>query len=151
MEAQNFEVEVLGDAEVGAKNGKEGMNCDEKEDGGGDSSDGDEPDYQDDSDLNFSDNEDDFIGNDDLFDVKITLGEFQQEIKNHKQAKAEKDNNKKGKAVAGVRVNSGLSDDEGINNDELEDLHSEEGDDEDGSKVPHKKKFPIHKELKDMR
>ncbi|MED6176593.1 hypothetical protein PIB30_089707 [Stylosanthes scabra] len=152
MEAQNVEVEIHVDTEVGVKNSKEGLNAYEKEDSRGDSGDDDDPYYQDDSDLNFSDSKDDFIGDDDLFDVDITLGEFQLEIRDSKQAKAGKVKKKKGKETAGVRVSSGLSDDEGINSDELEDLHIEDGDgdDEDGSKVSHKKKFPIHKELKDM-
>ncbi|MED6227235.1 hypothetical protein PIB30_111441, partial [Stylosanthes scabra] len=67
---------------------------------------------------------------------EITLGEFQQKIKENKQAKAKtrKTMKKKDKEATRVRTSSGLSDDEEINSDELKELQSEDGDDEDRTK-----------------
>ncbi|MED6219420.1 hypothetical protein PIB30_035636 [Stylosanthes scabra] len=146
LEAQNIEVEIQGVAEFGVKSDRVGQGAVEKVDIKGDSDYEEDLDYEEDSDLYFSDSEDDFCGDDALFDVEITLGELQEEIKVNKQAKAKKTIKKKGKETAGVRASSGQSDDEGINSDELEELQSEDGDDEDGTKVSHKRKFPIHKE-----
>ncbi|MED6195969.1 hypothetical protein PIB30_042847 [Stylosanthes scabra] len=98
----------------------------------------DDDDYSADSDLNFNDSEDDYCGDDPLFDVDVTLEETQQEVRQKKNAKPAK---RKGKHVA-ERISSGMSDEEGINSDELNELDSEE--DEQGGGVK-RKKFPLTK------
>ncbi|XP_072064127.1 uncharacterized protein [Arachis hypogaea] len=104
----------------------------------------DDPDYEADSDMHFSDSEDDYCGDDGLFDVDITLGEMHQDIRKSKKSKSAVEKLKKTqKVAAGKRKSSRLSDDEGLNSDELEEVSSE---DDEASK----KKFPVHKELKDM-
>ncbi|MED6222145.1 hypothetical protein PIB30_061619 [Stylosanthes scabra] len=84
LEAQNIEVEIEGAAEVGVKSDGMGQRADDNVESEDDSNDEDDPDYEEYSDLYFSDSEDDFCGDDDLFHVEITLGEFQQEIKENK-------------------------------------------------------------------
>ncbi|MED6127137.1 hypothetical protein PIB30_085219 [Stylosanthes scabra] len=117
LEAQNIEVEIQGVTAVGVKSDGVGQGADDNVDIEGDSDDEDDPDYEENLDLYFSDSEDDFCGDDALFDVEITLWDLQQEIMDNKQAKAKarKTMKKKGKETTGVRASSGLSDDEGIN------------------------------------
>ncbi|RYR25613.1 hypothetical protein Ahy_B02g059430 [Arachis hypogaea] len=104
----------------------------------------DDPDYEADSDLHFSDSEDDYCGDDGLFNVDITPREMHQHIRKSKKSKSVVKKLKKTQNVAvGKRKSSRLSDDEGLNSDELEEVSSE--DDE-----VSKKKFSVHKELKDM-
>ncbi|RYR30205.1 hypothetical protein Ahy_B01g055025 [Arachis hypogaea] len=138
MEAQ---MQGLVDAHLSAEevlqNIGDGDNSEEEDDT-------DDPDYEADSDLHFSDSEDDYCGDDGLFDVDITLGEMHQDIRKSKKSKSAVEKLKKTqKVVAGKRKSSRLSDDEGLNSDELEEVSSE---DDEASK----KKFPVHKELKDM-
>ncbi|MED6128724.1 hypothetical protein PIB30_100767 [Stylosanthes scabra] len=118
LEAQNIEVEIQGVDKIGVKNDRVGQCAEDNVDIEGDSDDEDDPDYEEDLDLYFSNSEDDFCGDDALFDVVITLGNLQQEIKDNKQAKAKKAVKKKGKETVEVRISSGLSDDKGINSDE---------------------------------
>ncbi|XP_057739645.1 uncharacterized protein LOC130956635 [Arachis stenosperma] len=67
-----------------------------------------------------------------------------QDIRKSKKSKSVVEKLKKTQKVAvGKRKSSRLSDDEGLNSDELEEVSSE---DDEASK----KKFPVHKELKDM-
>ncbi|XP_025659280.2 uncharacterized protein [Arachis hypogaea] len=138
MEAQ---MQGLVDAHLSAEevlqNIGDGDNSEEEDDT-------DDPDYEADSDLHFSDSEDDYCGDDGLFDVDITLGEMHQDIRKSKKSKSAVEKLKKTqKVAAGKRKSSRLSDDEGLNSDELEEVSSE---DDEASK----KKFPVHKELKDM-
>ncbi|XP_072087389.1 uncharacterized protein [Arachis hypogaea] len=138
MEAQ---MQGLVDAHLSAEevlqNIGDGDNSEEEDDT-------DDPDYEADSDLHFSDSEDDYCGDDGLFDVDITLGEMHQDIRKSKKSKSAVEKLKKTqKVAAGKRKSSHLSDDEGLNSDELEEVSSE---DDEASK----KKFPVHKELKDM-
>ncbi|RYR17316.1 hypothetical protein Ahy_B03g062083 [Arachis hypogaea] len=106
--------------------------------------DSNDSDYEVDFDLCYSDSKDDYCEDDGLFDIDITLGEMHQDIRKSKKSKivVEKLKKKKKDAI-GKRTSSCLSDDEGLNNDELEEISSE--DDEGG-----KRKFSIHKESKDM-
>ncbi|RYR59161.1 hypothetical protein Ahy_A05g024996 [Arachis hypogaea] len=64
--------------------------------------------------------EDDFCGDGDLFDLDITLGEFHGEIREKKKKRNVKPKTKK---ASGVQ-SSELSDDEGLNSDDLENLPS---------------------------
>ncbi|RYR40531.1 hypothetical protein Ahy_A09g046289 [Arachis hypogaea] len=138
MEAQmQGLVDVHLNAEEVLQNVGDGDNSEEEDDS-------DDPDYEADSDLHFSDSEDDYCGDDGLFDVDITLGEMHQDIRKSKKSKSAIEKLKKTQKVAvGKRKSSRLSDDEGLNSDELEEVSSE---DDEASK----KKFPVHKELKDM-
>ncbi|RYR41607.1 hypothetical protein Ahy_A08g038014 [Arachis hypogaea] len=138
MEAQmQGLVDVHLNAEEVLQNVGDGDNSEEEDDS-------DDPDYKADSDLHFSDSEDDYCGDDGLFDVDITLGEMHQDIRKSKKSKSVVEKLKKTQKVAvGKRKSSRLSDDEGLNSDELEEVSSE---DDEASK----KKFPVHKELKDM-
>ncbi|RYR79706.1 hypothetical protein Ahy_A01g004521 isoform A [Arachis hypogaea] len=87
----------------------------------------DDPDYEDDSDLHFSDSENDYCGNDGLFDVDITLGEMHQDIRKSKKSKSAIEKLKKTQKVAiGKGKSFRLSDDEGLNSDELEEVSSED-------------------------
>ncbi|RYR43105.1 hypothetical protein Ahy_A08g039534 [Arachis hypogaea] len=130
-QAQNIEVEAQG--------GGADMEAQIKEE-----DDTDDPDYEANSDLHFSDSEDDYCGDDGLFDVDITLGEMHQDIRKSKESKSAVEKLKKTQKVAvEKRKSSHLSDDEGLNSDELEEVSSE---DDEASK----KKFHVHKELNDM-
>ncbi|MED6137479.1 hypothetical protein PIB30_065388 [Stylosanthes scabra] len=57
----------------------------------------DDPDYEMDSDLHFSDSEDDFYRDNSLFDVNVNLREMQEEILQTMKTKAEVDKLKKKK------------------------------------------------------
>ncbi|RYR42922.1 hypothetical protein Ahy_A08g039358 [Arachis hypogaea] len=104
----------------------------------------DDPNYEADSDLHFSDSEDDYCGDDGLFDLDITLGEMHQDIRKSKKSKSAVEKLKKTqKAAIEKKKSSHLSDDEGLNSDELYEVSSK--DDE-----ADKKKFSVQKELKDM-
>ncbi|RYQ83673.1 hypothetical protein Ahy_B10g102444 [Arachis hypogaea] len=131
-EAQNIEVE----AQV-LQNVVDGDNSEEEDDI-------DDPNNEADSDIHFSDSEDGYCGDDELFDADITLGEMHQDIRKSKKSKTAVEKLKKTQKVdVKKRKSSRLSNDEGLNSDELEELSSE--DDESS-----KKKIFIHKELKDM-
>ncbi|MED6115889.1 hypothetical protein PIB30_094962, partial [Stylosanthes scabra] len=106
--------------------GKEVLNEDEDVENEDDSDYDPESDLSTNSDKNFNNNDDDYCGDDPLFDVDITLEEIQQEVRQKKKARPVREKGKRSRE----RISSGLSDDEGINSDELDELDSE--DDEEG-------------------
>ncbi|MED6163355.1 hypothetical protein PIB30_079081 [Stylosanthes scabra] len=82
----------------------------------------DEDDYSAYSDLNFNDSDHEYCGDDPLFDVDVTLEDIQQEVRQKQNTKPAKRKEKH----AAERISFGLSNDVGVNSDELTELDSEE-------------------------